>query len=547
MSSDKFRRESGETNRLLGQKSLYYFAKTYFPRYCKLSFAEFHRDICTSLMDATKERNKKMVIAAPRGNAKSAIVSLFYVIWSICYGHEKCILIASSTKEQAEKLLSHIKAELTNNRTLLEDFADVYGQPNPKWCATEIVTKNNINVIVSSVGHAIRGVRYQEFRPTLIILDDIETVESTRTGEGREKQFDWFTKVVMNLGDDRTNVVVAGTVLHYDALLARLISQEEFPEWDKRIYRSVVKWADRQELWDKAISILHSREIYRGGTGQKAMAQFFQDNKDMMLAGAKVLWEEKENYFELMLLRAALGERGFDSEKQNEPHESDDVSLDSNKIIYWDHSGTSDIEVRESLANRLAVLGACDPSVGKSRRSDYSAIVTGYFDKESKVLYCVDADIGRWDFETLVQHIKMHHETRNYGTFVYEANAAQAWLGDMIKKAAPLVPVKPVINNLPKEERIRKLMVRIEQGMVRLTRRHTELLRELTQYPHGAHDDGIDALSMLVDLAEEISSMNIDIMLKVFKKMNSPDIQNPRQIMSVGGRPFDDPFRMFSV
>jgi len=90
-------------------------------------------------------------------------------------------------------------------------------------------------------------------------------------------------------------------------------------------------------------------------------------------------------------------------------------------------------------------------------------------------------------------------------------------------------------------------MVRIEQGMVRLTRRHTELLRELTQYPHGAHDDGIDALSMLVDLAEEISSMNIDIMLKVFKKMNSPDIQNPRQIMSVGGRPFDDPFRMFSV
>lgn len=547
MKNNNFYRESGETNRLLGQKSLYFFTKTYFPHYCKLPFAEFHKDMFGCLMDATIERNKKIAIAAPRGNAKSSIVSLFYIIWSICYGREKCILLVSSTKDQAEKLLEHIKAELTNNRMLLEDFADIYGPPNPKWCAKEIVTKNNVSVMVSSVGQAIRGVRHQEFRPTLIVLDDIETIESTRTGEGREKQFDWFTKVIMNLGYDKTNIVVVGTVLHYDALLARLISREDFPDWDKRLYKSVINWSDRQDLWDKAVSILQCREAYNNEVGQKATFKFFQDNKNAMLAGTKVLWEEKENYFDLMMLRATLGERGFDSEKQNEPRESDDVSLDSNKIIYWDNSDRSDIELKESLGTNLAVLGACDPSVGKTRRSDYSAIVTGYYDKVNKVLYCIDADIGRWDFDTLVQHIGMHHETRNYSTFVYEANGSQSWLGDMIKKAAPHVPAEPVTNTPPKEDRISKLMIRIEQGMVRLSRRHTELLRELAQYPHGAHDDGIDALSMLVDLAERVSPMDYNKMKKMFESLKNPNKSNPSRIISYDGKPFHNPFGLLEA
>ena len=546
MKNDNFLSETGDTNRYLGQKSLYYFAKTYFPHYCKLPFADFHKDTFNCLMEATVERNKMIAIAAPRGNAKSSMVSLFYAIWSICYGFDKCILIVSSTKDQAEKLLAHIKAELTTNQRLLKDFADVYGQPNPKWCATEIITKNGISVIVSSVGHAIRGVRHREFRPSLIILDDVETAESTRTGEGREKQYEWFTKIVMNQGSENTNIVVAGTVLHYDSLLARLISQEEFPNWDKRVHRSVIRWSDRQDLWDKLLAILHGRESYKDKTGPKAAQEMFQDNKEEMLKGTKVLWEAKESYYDLMLLRDSIGQASFDSEKLNEPRATDDVSLDPNKIIYWDANGMGDIELKESLNSRLMVLGACDPSVGKNSRSDYAAIITGYFDKTSKVLYVVDADIGRWEFEALVGRISEHHKTRRYSTFIYEANGSQAWLGDMAKKAAALVPMKPITNNLHKDDRIRKLMIRIEQGMVRLSKRHTELLRQLLQYPHAAHDDGPDALSMLIDLAEDLCGVDVEKMKEIFNRIKYPHSDNPRRIIGYGGRPFEDPFGLLS-
>jgi len=54
-----------------------------------------------------------------------------------------------------------------------------------------------------------------------------------------------------------------------------------------------------------------------------------------------------------------------------------------------------------------------------------------------------------------------------------------------------------------------KLIVLIEQGKVKLSRRLIELNRQLEQYPNGAHDDAIDALSMLIDIAEDCSRIDV--------------------------------------
>jgi predicted phage terminase large subunit-like protein len=531
----------------MASKNLKFFATTYFGHYCKCSFAPFHLQLFVLLAKITLERGRQVAIAAPRGNAKSSVVSLIYVLWCICYGYEQCILIFSSTRRQSEKLLAHIKDELSSNEKLRGDFPEVCEPPNPRWRNDEIITKNGINVVSSSVEHGIRGIRHKENRPTLIILDDVEAIENIRSQDQREKVFDWFTRMVLNLGSENTNYIVVGTILHFDSLLAKLISEDEFPACEKMIYKSIIKFSDRQDLWDKWGQIYRGKELYKEGTGPEAAKKFFDDNKADMLKGTEVLWPEKETYYDLMIMRVQKGSLSFDSEKQNEPKDTTGLSIDMNKAEYWEDRHQTLEGLQASLENRKVVLGACDPGVYKGRKSDYSAIVNVYLDNASKDLYVVDADVGRWDLNTLVERICLHHKTRGFTTFIYEANAAQAWLGQIISKAPVAIPIKPVTNVAPKDARIMKLMLLIEQGKVKLSRRLTELNSQLEQYPYGAHDDAVDALAMIIEEAEKFSQFDPELVVEFFKRINGVPSNNSKKIISYGGQVVNDPFGLMSV
>ena len=537
-----------ELQKEVARKSLKVFATIYFKHYIKCSFADFHLELFDYLSEITLKRGRQLAIAAPRANAKSSIVSLMYALWCICYGYEKCVVLFSSTRKQSGKLLGHIKDELNSNMELKRDFPEVCEPPNPRWRNDEIITKNRVNVTSSSVEHGIRGIRHKESRPGLIILDDVEATESIRSQEQREKIYDWFTKMVLNLGSEKSNYIVVGTILHFDSLLAKIISDEEFPGWEKKIYKSVKSFSANPLLWDKWEQIYRGKDLYNEDSGPDVAKKFFEDNKDKMLEGTEVLWPEKEPYYELMLMKAQKGNLSFDSEKQNEPKDTSGQSVDMKKVIFWEDKHQALEELQAFLGTRKVVLGACDPSIGKGKKSDYSAIVNVFMDYTSKDIYVVDADVGRWDVHTLVERICIHHKTRNFVTFLYEANAAQAWLGDIIKKAPTTIPLKPITNNTPKDSRIMRLMVLIEQGKVKLSRRLIEFNRQLEQYPNGAHDDAIDALSMLIDIAENFSRLDVEKAKKMIEAVNglSPE-KDPNVFFIHGGKFISNPFRLLKV
>ena len=71
--------------RKIGRKSILKFAKIYFSDYMTSLPCSFHEEICKILMEMSEKRNRNLAVAAPRGHAKSTIVSLFYAVWSICY------------------------------------------------------------------------------------------------------------------------------------------------------------------------------------------------------------------------------------------------------------------------------------------------------------------------------------------------------------------------------------------------------------------------------------------------------------------------------
>lgn len=537
-----------ELKNMVSRKSLKIFAETYFKHYLKCNFAQFHIELFKYLEEITVKRNSHFAIAAPRGYAKSTLITTIYVLWTICHGLEKCITIFSSTKDLAEKLLSHVKDELSSNEALKRDYPHVCEPPNPRWRSSEIITKNNINVITASAGSKIRGFRFRQNRPSLIIFDDIEGPPGVMTQEGREKVYDWFIKIALNLGEQGTNYIVVGTILHFDSLLAKLTSEEEFPGWEKKIYKSVIEFAERTDLWDKWSRIYCGTEFYHGKTGPDAAREFFNENKSEMLKGAVVLWPQKESYYELMVMREQKGELSFEAEKQNSPRDPSGYSVDMNKVDWWPDRFRTIEELNKFLLRRKVVLGSVDPGIGLLRRNNFSVIVTAFLDCVSKDIYVIDADTGRWDIDTLVKRICLHHKTWNYNSFIYEANAAQAWLGDMLKKESISIPLKPLTNVLPKGARILKLLVLIQQGKVKLSRKLTELVRELTLYPNCAHDDALDALSMLIDVAEGFLEMDIEKFRALLEKVRKGGyLKNPKRIVAYGGKPFyGDPFALLS-
>ena len=89
-----------------------------------------------------------------------------------------------------------------------------------------------------------------------------------------------------------------------------------------------------------------------------------------MLAGTQVLWEEKLSYYDLMVMRVSEGEASFNSEEQNEPINPDDCLFMEEWVDYYNEAEA------DFCDPAFDFFGFIDPSLGKTRRSDFSAIVT---------------------------------------------------------------------------------------------------------------------------------------------------------------------------
>ena len=96
-------------------------------------------------------------------------------------------------------------------------------------------------------GKKIRGRKHRNWRPDLLVLDDIENDENVRTPEQRKKLESWFLKAVSKAGDDYTDIIYIGTLLHYDSLLAKTLNN---PGYKAIKYKAVISFSNEEDLWN---------------------------------------------------------------------------------------------------------------------------------------------------------------------------------------------------------------------------------------------------------------------------------------------------------
>jgi len=502
-----------------GEVSIYVFAKFFMSEHLKYLPSKAHLEIYDLLYEITQKRNCKLAIAAPRDFGKSTLVTLIYIIWSICYEKEKFIVILSNTSSQAKQILENIRKELSENQRLKAAFPEIFeteGRPKPpRWTQNDIVTRNGIEVLAAGSGQQIRGRKHGSYRPSLIIADDLESAENNFSNESREKQKNWFAKSILRLGSEETNYFFVGNLYHPHCLLSEYIDPQLNPGWIYRVYRVVIKWPTRADLWEKWRNIYRGSEKFEGISGPEGALKYYQANKVAMDEGAELLWPERHTLYGLMVVREE-NEISFMSELQNSPLDSKECLFNTDDLQYWTNTYPTVEDLLHALGDNAEFYGACDPSLGSQNlKGDYSAIIVLARDKRDGVLYIIEADIKRRTPDETIESILAYYERYHFINFGLETNQFQkimlTRLEEKGKKQGLYISLVQFNNTTDKVKRIQSLQPLVKNGTIKFSKYHKLLLEQARDFPKGAFDDGLDGLEMTVRTAEEPGKFQVFI------------------------------------
>lgn len=473
--------------RAVAEHDLRFFAETYFPHYCRAAFGQVHDYLFARLQAISAGRGTRDAIAAPRGEAKTTLAGVVCIVWLVLYAKRHFAIIGMDAFEQAAETLTAVKTELEANPRLRMDFPDESGQGRV-WRENVILTRNDVKVEAVGAGKRIRGRRHGPHRPDFFLLDDIENDENVGQKPWRDKREKWVLRTVIPLGgaDDSLTVLLIGTVLHIDSVLARFLAN---PLWTARRFKAIPRMPDRMDLWDRWEEVLRNTP----GTPEEKEAAahaFYARHRAAMDAGALVSWPAMRPLEKLMLRRARDGHAAFDAELQNDPGAETRFFVG---LQFW-------VDRRADWI----FFGACDPSLGKRGQvgGDPSAILVGGYNREtSRCLDVVHAAIARrLPLRIIAEIIECQREWRcvawGFESVQFQEFMRQQLIDASIEAECP-VPARALTPIADKALRIESLQPFVERGLIRAHPSQQALIDELRHYPHGEHVDGLDALQML--------------------------------------------------
>lgn len=436
------------------------YARFVFPHHCTKEIPEFHKELYRLYTDFS---NRKVGIAAPRGHAKSTVTNLVFLSWAIAYKKNHFIFLVSNTLKNAVLQLETLKNEIQYN----DKFKALYGNlKTEKWAQEEVELKGHIKIFARGQGQQIRGLKYLNYRPDLMILDDLEDDELVQSSDRREALQRWLhSEVEPALDVDKGRILYIGTILHYDSLLAKVLRPGKYPEWEKRKYKAIIN--DSDVLWAAHLT-------------------------------RKALEEIKQN-----LIASGVGHL-FYAEYQNEPRDAEDQFFRRDDWRYY---------TKDDLDGKLLnTYTSVDLAVSKSKRADFSVIITVSIDTAGKY-YIREIRRGKWSPKEIIDQIFLAHSKwmpHKVGVEDgMEWKTLKPYMEEEVLKRRVYLPLEELKHGgQSKKESPTRI-----RGLDPLYKTHTlfhnkedennkALEDELYQFPSGIHDDIIDALAYILHLSK---------------------------------------------
>ena len=231
------------------------------------------------------------------------------------------------------------------------------------WKENKVQLRNGCIIEAFGAGKKIRGRRNRSERPTLIIFDDVQSIADVRSEELRTHAWLWATQEVIPAGDESANFLSVGSALHREAVAVKL---GQLAGWSGRTYKAIHRWPERMDLWEEFTRL--ATNLADDNRKATAMA-FYAKNRAAMDKGAMVYWPEKFPIAALMLRRAAIGPRAFQTEYQGVPGTPAGAVFPPE---YFDRAG---LWFDEWPTDLVLIIIALDPSKARTDKSDWQAHV----------------------------------------------------------------------------------------------------------------------------------------------------------------------------
>ena len=460
----------------------------FLPHYFRDKSPEFHRELINRFFSLRNEYT-----AAPRGFSKTTIIQTC-IMFSVVNGMDNFIALIEKTFTEAAEVLKGVHDEFLDNERILICYGEMIGKKDLAKTALLIKTKNKdaegdtfingVRLRGKGFNSTIRGLKSRQWRPTRILLDDVEEDDHINNPEQREKYLNNYNKGIQPAIDTTGTIKVFGTILHQDSLLKNLIDSHHgkiFKAYDKDDPENTLLWAER---WSFETLEAKKKDMTQNGRSANAFAQEYLNDP---------ISEEDRTFKFDMLWEMITADNG------------DKYRVPAKRIT---------MEEFEEMRKKTTFTGFAQIDVADTTTpgADFTGLIVEFIDPNNN-RYRVDVRREKRNINGVIDLIfEVWRRWQPYGLVCigiekkgYEDQVVPLY--DIKKEEFQLYPVieelKPMGRN--KEDRIRGALEglyesgkiysvgRIVNGKFKAVRDTEKLLNELYDFPSAKHDDLSDA------------------------------------------------------
>lgn len=408
----------------------------------------------------------KKLTMLPRNTFKSSVANIALIPWLLWHNPDLRIMLDSETLSNAKLYLAGVKDLIDNNQRMRAICVDSQGnyilEPNKKlaggFVEDQVILKSRTRVglkepsiFCSGVDNARTGMH-----PDVIIMDDLVSERNVATDAQLQKVEEHY-KYSLSLLEIGGFIMVIGTRYHMADLYGTLIGSKSLD--------TLVRPAINEE-----------GEYY---FPTRLSAEYLQNMR-----------QEQGSYI-------------YSCQYMLDPVNPDDAIFKKEYIQYIE-------DIPEGMKPKIVEQYiTVDPAISKGERADYSIIMRTGVDADKR-RYVLDYKRERYNPGELINAIfRMAEEATALRKVGIEVVAFQKMLiytmKDEMRRRGRYLPIVELKADRDKVRRALQIQPAWENGDIYVSRKHTELIKELCEFPFSEHDDTVDALAYTEQLLRPVA------------------------------------------
>lgn len=423
----------------------------------------------------------QVAIAAPRRHAKTTAITHTCTLASVLFRERQYVLVVSDTVTQAVQFIGDIKKELLENDALRELFKVkelIKDSEDDFICMMS--DGHQFRITAKGAEQKLRGLKWDNRRPDLIICDDLENDEIVLNKERREKFKRWFNASLLPSRSHRGIVRYMGTILHNDSLLENLMPKRGMSDYEESALKS---WSNLKKPSWKSV-------------------KYKAHNPDF----SEILWPSLYDKDYFIHLRQGYIDQGipdiYSQEYLNYPLDESLSYFRRSDFTDWSEEERHNFTKKDWIKAHNVYISS-DLAVSTKENADYSVFMIGSMSDDG-MLYINRVIRERMDSQEIVETILSLEKRYSPVCISMEKGQIEKSIGPFLRERMMQTGVFPSILAMApssdKKTRARSIQARMRMGGVKFDKQADwfyELEDEAILFGRGKHDDQVDALAYL--------------------------------------------------